>query len=61
MIEFWIILIIKTLVVFGVSMLIVAYSTWIERKVLGLVQLRHGPMRVGCHGIFQPLDCLFKY
>jgi len=55
MIEFWIILIIKTLVVFGVSMLIVAYSTWIERKVLGLVQLRHGPMRVGWHGLLQPL------
>jgi len=55
MIEFTIILLVKTLVVFGVSMLIVAYSTWIERKVLGLVQLRHGPMRVGWHGLLQPL------
>ena len=55
MIEFTIILLIKTLVVFGVGMLIVAYSTWIERKVLGLVQLRHGPMRVGWHGLLQPL------
>ena len=55
MIEFTIILLIKILVVFGVSMLIVAYSTWIERKVLGLVQLRHGPMRVGWHGLLQPL------
>ena len=55
MIEFWTILIIKTLVVFAVSMLIVAYSTWIERKVLGHVQLRHGPMRVGFHGLLQPI------
>jgi len=55
MIEFWIILIIKTLVVFTVSLLIVAYSTWIERKVLGHVQLRYGPMRVGFHGLMQPL------
>jgi len=55
MIEFWIILIIKTLVVFTVSLLIVAYSTWIERKVLGHVQLRYGPMRVGFHGLMQPI------
>jgi NADH-quinone oxidoreductase subunit H len=55
MIEFWTILIIKTLVVFAVSMLIVAYSTWIERKVLGHVQLRYGPMRVGFHGLLQPI------
>lgn len=55
MIEFWTILIIKTLVVFTVSLLIVAYSTWIERKVLGHVQLRYGPMRVGFHGLMQPI------
>ncbi|RLB67648.1 MAG: NADH-quinone oxidoreductase subunit NuoH [Deltaproteobacteria bacterium] len=55
MIEFWTILIIKTLVAFAVSMLIVAYSTWIERKVLGHVQLRYGPMRVGFHGLLQPI------
>jgi NADH-quinone oxidoreductase subunit H len=36
-------------------MLIVAYSTWIERKVLGHVQLRYGPMRVGWHGLLQPI------
>ncbi|MBW1644714.1 MAG: NADH-quinone oxidoreductase subunit NuoH [Deltaproteobacteria bacterium] len=55
MVEFLSILIIKTLVVFAVSMLIVAYSTWIERKVLGHVQLRHGPTRVGFHGLLQPI------
>jgi NADH-quinone oxidoreductase subunit H len=55
MIEFISILLIKTLVVFAVSMLIVAYSTWIERKVLGHVQLRYGPMRVGWHGLLQPI------
>ncbi len=55
MIEFVTILLVKTLVVFGVSMLIVAYSTWFERKVLGHVQLRHGPMRVGFHGLLQPI------
>ena len=55
MVEFIVILCVKTLVVFSVSMLIVAYSTWLERKVLGHVQLRHGPMRVGFHGLMQPI------
>ncbi len=55
MLEFMTILIIKTLVAFVVALLIVAYSTWIERKVLGHVQLRHGPRRVGYHGLLQPI------
>ncbi len=55
MLEFMTILIIKTLVAFVVALLIVAYSTWIERKVLGHVQLRHGPRRVGFHGLLQPI------
>jgi NADH-quinone oxidoreductase subunit H len=55
MIEYLTILIIKTLVVFAVSMLIVAYSTWAERKILGHIQLRYGPMRVGFHGLLQPI------
>jgi len=46
---------IKILVVFTVVMLIVAYSTWIERRVLGLVQLRYGPNRVGWFGLLQPI------
>jgi len=55
MLEFMTILIVKTLVAFVVALLIVAYSTWIERKVLGHVQLRHGPRRVGFHGLLQPI------
>jgi len=55
MVEFMAVLLIKLLVVFTVSMLIVAYATWIERKVLGHVQLRYGPMRVGWHGLLQPV------
>ncbi len=46
---------VKILVVFTVVMLIVAYSTWIERRGLGCVQLRRGPNRVGWFGLLQPI------
>jgi len=42
-------------VVFGVVLLHVAYLTYIERKVLGHMQDRLGPMEVGYHGLLQPI------
>jgi NADH-quinone oxidoreductase subunit H len=33
----------------------VAYLTWAERKVIGWMQLRHGPCHVGPFGLGQPL------
>jgi NADH-quinone oxidoreductase subunit H len=36
-------------------MLIVAYATWCERKVIGHMQTRLGPMRTGWHGLLQPI------
>ena len=33
----------------------VAYLTWAERKVIGWMQLRHGPMHVGPFGLGQPI------
>ena len=32
-----------------------AYLTWLERKVIGHIQARWGPYRVGPHGLLQPL------
>ncbi len=55
MTDLLIIPIIKMLVIFGVCLFFVAYTTWIERKALGHFQLRYGPMRVGYHGLLQPL------
>lgn len=48
-------------VAFGVVMGIVAYTVLAERKILGWIQGRIGPNRVGPWGIFQPFADLFKF
>ena len=49
------IVVVKIIVVFIAMLLTVAYLTWVERKVLGHMQLRYGPMRTGFHGLMQPI------
>ena len=49
------IMLIKIVIVFSALMLVVAYVTLMERKVLGHMQVRHGPRRVGWHGLLQPI------
>jgi NADH-quinone oxidoreductase subunit H len=53
-------IIIKCVVVFGGLMLVVAYMTLMERKVLGHIQVRFGPNRCGPYGILQPWADMFK-
>jgi NADH-quinone oxidoreductase subunit H len=55
MVEYLIIPVIKLIVIFSVFLLIAAYTTYMERKVLGHMQMRYGPMRVGFHGLLQPI------
>ncbi len=46
---------IKIGVVWGAVSLLVAYMTYFERKLIGHMQVRLGPMRVGPHGLLQPI------
>ncbi|MCP4255163.1 MAG: NADH-quinone oxidoreductase subunit NuoH [Candidatus Scalindua sp.] len=52
---FTIVSVIKIGLVIGVLLLVVAYLIWVERKVMAHMQLRLGPMRVGWHGLLQPI------
>jgi len=49
-----VIIVVKIAVVLGIGLLHVAYATYFERKVIGHMQARLGPMRVGPHGLLQP-------
>jgi NADH-quinone oxidoreductase subunit H len=50
----------KIAVVMGVLLTCVAYTVLLERKVLGFIQLRYGPNRVGPWGLLQPVADLLK-
>ena len=58
--EPWWISVIKAFVVINLVMVAFAYTTWLERKLLGRMQLRYGPNRAGPFGLLQPIADLIK-
>src|SRR5262249_31093388 len=52
--------VIKALIIVNLVMAAFAYTTWLERKLLGRMQLRYGPNRAGIFGLLQPIADLIK-
>ena len=51
---------VKVVIILVPLFVIVAYYTYAERKVIGYMQLRKGPNRVGPKGLLQPFADMFK-
>jgi NADH-quinone oxidoreductase subunit H len=58
--EPWWISFLKAAVLINVVLLMFAYLTWVERKVIGRMQRRYGPNRAGPFGLLQPIADLVK-
>jgi NADH-quinone oxidoreductase subunit H len=58
--EPWWISLPKAFLVINLVMVAFAYTTWLERKALGRMQLRYGPNRAGPFGLLQPIADLIK-
>jgi NADH-quinone oxidoreductase subunit H len=55
-----VLILIKLGLIFAVILTMAAYLVLAERKILGRMQLRHGPNRLGPFGLMQPLADVIK-
>jgi len=58
---FIIVSVVKIVLALFVLVTVVAYTVWLERKVVGHIQNRWGPTRVGPFGLLQPLADGIKF
>ena len=57
----WFTPVVTGLVVLALAPLVIGYLSLVERKVLADLQARYGPMRVGPHGLLQPVADALKF
>jgi NADH-quinone oxidoreductase subunit H len=58
---FIVVSVIKIVIALAVLLTAVAYTVWLERKVVGHIQNRWGPSRVGPFGLLQPMADGLKF
>jgi NADH-quinone oxidoreductase subunit H len=58
--ETWWVALIEALLIVNILLLAFAYTTLLERKLLGRMQRRYGPNRAGPVGLLQPIADLLK-
>jgi len=59
--QFILVSVVKIVLATGLLLTAVAYTVWLERKLVGHIQNRWGPTRVGPFGLLQPLADGMKF
>jgi NADH-quinone oxidoreductase subunit H len=58
--NFWLHLLVFTVIIINFVLLMVMFFIWFERRLIGRIQVRPGPNRVGPFGLLQPVADVIK-